>query len=529
MATTKPGDLGSEVPQQDPPDHSGTTEGVLPASQVGAPQEALAVTEPRPDSTSSKPPDTSRSLTDILKAIRTWVWFGAILIAGATFLWSQIPKPPKAIFVVLPNVSDYATTGNVHINDESGSPDPGQGNSVSQDLWRGISVATVRCSHDLDGTCSGCELRVGDTNDELTIEIIAVNDGPDPADTVARIDAFRKKYDCLMILGHETSTAAKAMWRSYYATQDLPVILLGPTNPDITEDDFLSGTNVLLRLLPTDDKQVALVTRIVKGDFAEPKPSTPRSVLIVTDIGNPVYGKYITERLISSLPNDVTLCGTVEVSTTSSLLPNIGRVTRLDPDVIVFVGMADAGQAFIRGLEREWSVATTEGTGVDSSTGVGSGETSAVSEWLKNVELVFTDGCASGKFCDFWNAESRQLWNHTYVITTMPPKQDFSGFDFKPTGKAAILLAKYLIVEAKRAGSVSSSALLAQFKRFRSGTEINISAAAENDKSSKKVGIVPELRILTFDTRGDNQSWPWRVYRRHAGKGFKEISPRKVQ
>lgn len=447
--------------------------------------------------------------TAVLRTVMLWGSFFGILVKGGQFVWESWPRDPKAIFIVLPNITRYAQS-----HERNAAAD-----SVADDFWDGITEGVTR----IDGSYQ-LELKIDSKPPEI-IKIIAIDDGPDPKDTISRISEHRQHYNCLMILGHETSTLAKNVWRDYYKDANIPVLLLGPTNPIITEDDYLSDARVLLRLLPNDSKQIELIASIVSGKYkSEKTEASPRSVLIVTDRGNPVYANYITTKLIQALPKDVQYCGSVEVSTTCSLLPEFDRIQRLGPNVIVFVGMGDAAQAFVQGLERQWCVSNVRKHNSDNDPTATVSFTDghdACTEWLSTVEFVFTDGCASAGFHRFLTNRPRNIGHTDYVISTMPPGDQESmgttlgelrAFNFKPTGKAAILLANHLAYDARRAGSLSAEGILAQARNLR-----NLSKIQAEDPSHPACGnkILPlRLQEFQFDKMGDNVKWGWHVYRR---------------
>lgn len=432
------------------------------------------------------------------------IWIAAIgvLLAVATWLYWQMPRKQKAVFVVLPNISAYAEKKNTSTGNHS----------VSRDLWNGITKGASQLPsgeyHLPLKTTTGASEKV---------QIVPIDDGPDAEDTISRIVRNSDIYEPILLLAHETSTLAKEVWRKHYKEAKIPVILLGPTNPDLTLDDHLSESDVLLRLLPNDDEQISVIAQILGGLYSGDHQQD-HSVLIVMDRGNKLYSEYISKKIISHRPNHVRFVGSVEVAATDCLVPELSRLQRLDPSTILFVGMSEAAQALIESLEREWSIGSN--TTAESSCLMDPGP--ALSAWLSRVELVFTDGCASRSFHDFLLRPERQNWKAIYVVSTMPPAKGATAFNFEPTGIAAILLANYVAYDALIQGRLTASGIFDQFDKYRNGNDFP--AFDQNHPAPVPVDLPEDLQRFKFNMYGDN-NWKWQVYRKmQSEKVFKHIT-----
>jgi len=481
-------------------------------------------------------PWTLKRATALLKDLRVWCGLLVTIVTVAVWMYKNRPTSPKVIFVVLPNVDKHANH----------PPQSEPANSVSGDLWDGIVKGAARGPAPEEQPILKLRKKAEDESGEQSIEIIPIDDGPDPLDTISRIDNHPKLPNCIMLLAHETSTLAKTVWRDYYKKRDkkLPVILLGPTNPDITNDDQRSGSQLLLRLLPNDDKQVALLSNIIGKEVAlVPQPSDPKAgqkalnLFIVTDRDNPVYAKYITSKLITSLRSDVRLCGTAEVATTASLLLDVDRIQHLEPDIIVFVGMAECARAFVQALECEWTLHDGRGPSQQSNSATSGKPDVRPSDpeaayWLRKVALVFTDGCASEAFFSFLkDNDGRQPWRALYLISTVPPPDKPIGLtelDFKPIGKAAILLATHLSYDAWRQdGKITAESILTQFANRRGTKDSPGKEYAAWDQSNftavSDYNLPGSLQSFRFALNGDNELWDWHAYCKKAHAGSKEF------
>lgn len=366
---------------------------------------------------------------------------------------------------------------------------------IAGDLWTGVRTSAReengRLWWDFDDPA-------------LAIEIIRIADGPYAEDTVARIRGKLEKFDCLLVLGHTASTLALRVWRELYSPEKLPVILLGPTTPQITEDDAAKEDKVVLRMLPNDVLQVKRIETLLeeRGDGQD--------ILLVADAGNEVYSRYITEQLIRSASVGQRICGTLSVSLTDSVMTNPARLLALRPSVIVFVGMENTARAFLRGMERDWDIAKE----------TPSLRTKELVAWFEGLQLLFTDGCASTAFHKFLRHESRkERWTELLVLSPMPPPgrageydpnepieiRSENRLDYEPLGRAAAELGKELLRRTLRAdNNLTNSGIVKQMSRLRGGNKVSLTGMPDE---------FPEvLHWVRFDQLGDNDQWSWYHY-----------------
>ncbi|MEQ1904080.1 MAG: hypothetical protein ABL888_07860 [Pirellulaceae bacterium] len=399
---------------------------------------------------------------------------------------------PKCVLVVLPSAEDHLSDlkQNGGIGDES----------VSFDIVKGVKekLQTVATSP------SGLGMNVGGEN----ISFLFVNDGPDPLDTVSRIVDQTKKNEVLLILGHETSTSAKKVWTEYYQLKDTPVVLLGPTNPEITKDDS-ARAKVLLRLMPNDNQQVQRIINVLK----EKSSNKSRSVLLVTDSGNPVYSNYIGERIIDRLPRDCEFCGSVQISSVDSLAPDWGRIVkRHHPDTVIFVGMSQAAKSFLLSLHHEAEADNSRTNQTETTE-----DNSLILDWLENVDFVFTDGCASNGFCSFLK-ESDLTYRNLYVVSTASTTRDdmtLDRFNFEQVGFAAVAFSFRLLTDAKEGSGrslLNTEKVLEEVRRHR--TPPHDIVELSKDTGAFGSNLRSELCQLQFDEQGDNIKWHWNVFRK---------------
>lgn len=452
--------------------------------------------------------------------------------------WFRTPAA-YAVLVVLPDVDTFTQEGSQPTTVQSTRSTQYQSDhTVSKDLWNGIQGI-------ITGENEKPSKEYWFNNNALgRVAVIPISDGPLPENTIARLRdrvkpaSGKATHKCLCILGHETSTLASAVWRDFYRSMDdpVPVILLGPTNPQITRDDAASGHRLLLRLLPNDDLQIALLAKLLESgkelratslDSGEANGSDSRvngpahRVLVVADRDNAMYSTYITKKLVEYESSSVLFCGTYEISVTNSLFADADRIRVLRPDTIVFVGMAPAAQAFVLGLEAEWNAAEeasrpgqVKPTGVSHTT---SKNISVEPHWLTNVNLVFTDGSASAGFCNFLTSSKRKPWANLCVTTTATPSSQLASnpFEFESVGRAAIMLANYLIEQAAESNTTSPSRVL-QVSQARRNVVITLP-----DSFNGYSPDLGSLATLKFDANGDNSTGKWRVYWKSRGSsGF---------
>lgn len=396
---------------------------------------------------------------------------------------------PKCVLVVLPSAEDHL----LDLKENGGKGDE----SVSFDIVKGIKEKL----DPLPSSPSGLGLKIGEEN----INYLFINDGPNHSDTVSRIVDQTKKNDVLLVLGHETSTAAKMVWTEFYQHNEIPVVLLGPTNPTITKDDA-ARAKVLLRLMPNDNQQVARIIDILNEDFEVGQ----RNVLLVTDSGNPIYSNYIGERIIDRLPRNCQFCGSLQVSSVNSLGPDWERIVkRHKPNTVIFVGMSQAAKSFLLSLHHSpANSANADAVPQDEANIIG---------WLKGVDFIFTDGCASNGFCNFLKDSELTFRNFYVVSTASSDRDDFTlgQFNFEQIGYASVAFSYRLLFDSmeRNGGSdLSTSGVLSEL-RLQSTPPLE---RVELDKVPGDISsnLREDLRALQFDVFGDNTEWQWHVFRK---------------
>ena len=154
--------------------------------------------------------------------------------------------------------------------------------------------------------------------------------------------------------------------------------MLGPTTPSITKDAIEAGSRLILRMLPTDDKQVDRIARLVEN--------TPgfRRIVIASDSGNAVYSEYITAQLAENPIVSKRIVSTVEVSPTNVADADFCRLSRYDPDLLIVVGMNATGRMLVQSWEAAMQLGVETGCPFKKN--------------LKDISVIFTDGCASTQF-----------------------------------------------------------------------------------------------------------------------------------
>jgi hypothetical protein len=351
-----------------------------------------------------------------------------------------------------------------------------------------------------------------------------IKDGPTSEDTIRRISNELEQYECLLVIGHETSTLALQVWQGLYSRSDdpIPVLLLGPTNPRITEDDTAKGTNVVLRMLPDDTGQLKLLNEIIQRS-GTPEAKAVHDVLLAVDSSNPVYSEFIAQELVRDTSSGPRICGTLDVSMRRTVLPEYAQVRTLAPRMLVFIGMGEAAIPFVQSLEREWEVAEAIVAAQKdvAKSGVrtpGYEDALATCEWLKKIELVFTDGCASSAFANFLQTRASSKWTGLTVLSPTGPGTGGGRFDYENLGQASHVVAGCLLLDAMiddKNAKIPGEKLVAtdviramqSFRRQpldpKDKRRIDLTCIGVHDNSS---------RYVTFDRTGNNVNWRWHEY-----------------
>lgn len=276
------------------------------------------------------------------------------------------------------------------------------------------------------------------------LHVVWIDDGPTGDATARRFAQQQKLFRPVLVIGHDTSTQALEMSRLVYQPEELPTILLGPTNPRITTDAVLAGRHIFLRLLPNDYKQASKIRDLVAHkDY--------KTVILVVDQDNREYAKFLADQLMSPDLSDARtaipefsrrIVLSLEVSATSTGNIDFVSLQRLRPDAIVVLGMTEASLGFMR-VWRSVLAADSRGTG-----------SATVEEALPRPSLVFSDGCATSRFHEAVAdlLQSSDTWGECFLMSPMrrtsTEKHKSAVVDYEWLGVAATHVVNNLFAEA---------------------------------------------------------------------------------
>lgn len=388
---------------------------------------------------------------------------------------AQAPKP-KAVFVVLPAKE----------TDEPASRDMALGidDVIRQDRFA-VSI------QDPKGTMSVEYIDL--------VEICVANDAEN---TIARIRSEAQTYDCVLVLGHAHSTLAKDVCSQYYVPEGIPVILLGPTNPSITEDfqKRPEPERLILRLLPTDVVQVEKIIEYVEeSDF--------RTILIGWDFANQTYSSYIADAVGARLKRMARERGISRrvypfpVWAKDRATLDFSKLLAYDPDLLIFVGLSPAGEAMIETWERDAAAAGPAATDLTSK-----------------LKVLFTDGCTNREFREF--IVGRSGWGPMVILSPMPQSQTSDPtalLSYRPLGMVAAGLAQRILEDAGKKGTISRRSVarvVDLLARKPTVTTLRIDVAGDT-----RALLPDELRRVNFShaedgssVDGDNREWEYHYY-----------------
>lgn len=289
--------------------------------------------------------------------------------------------------------------------------------------------------------------------------------------------ALRKRLEdenVVLVVGHDSSSTVKELLAKVYRDTGIPLILPAVTNPDLTTVLQKSPTHIL-RLPPTDDRQVVAIRQLVEG-------MNPSSVALMVDNSNETYSSYIASQLIET-GGTIPFVDSIGVGLGyGGFSP--GSFLGSKPDVLVFIGMEVQADIFLRRLRHE-------------RYGVAGGQPPPP---LKLPTLVFTDGVAGELFND---AAKGLLGAGTNIYVTCPlqpsrPKgQMLGGF---PTYKDYAVAARVIIDELISGigkGKASRESIIEQMQKMIE------SKSASTDFGGLKV---------KFDQHGNNVLGLFHVY-----------------
>ena len=156
-------------------------------------------------------------------------------------------------------------------------------------------------------------------------------DWSDLQDAVEIANDIALKRDVLAVIGHGSSSASKIALPVYMSQEPkIPVILVTETNPDLLPRhcDEPEMPCPVLRLSPTDDDQAE--TAVEFSIF-----NKCMSFGVVRDSSNPVYGNYLSDKIVSSLHEwGAAVMMSTESSNVSTAISN--EIT--DIDCFFFIG-----------------------------------------------------------------------------------------------------------------------------------------------------------------------------------------------
>lgn len=345
---------------------------------------------------------------------------------------------------------------------------------------------------------------------EEVVKIIDIPDRENPADTIIDCKLRQQQYECVLVLGHVNSTNAHNLCTQYYEHEGIPVVLLGPTFPEITSGAIRRKKRLFLRLMPVDSVQVDAIAKVIN--------STPRyaRVLIYWDESNKIYSEYIARELTKSLESNAKFSNGAVADhpigpATAKDRPYIKDFERYQPDVVVYVGMTDTAKSLLRGCS----------------------ELSNVQNMEPNTQLrdiIFTDGCTSASFSEY--IRTVRGWNRMILLSPMPPptRAPQRGIiDFKPLGVIAASLAEELMEGAGARGAITRSSVQLQIADRMTQDDDTIrvreprfTSPLEVSRPLMSVGFRGSDLSRTVD--GDNRSWHYYYYgRRKSGEYFSYV------
>ncbi|MCR9245542.1 MAG: ABC transporter substrate-binding protein [bacterium] len=388
------------------------------------------------------------------------------------------PEPTKknAVFLVMPNPRDR--------NQATAGP-----------MIEGF-VSAFGASHRVPFD-RGCDFWLsfgppGRAVNQQRVEIVYVEDREDPGRTVTELRSKLADYNCLLVVGHNDSTAAMHVAGSFYYENRIPVILLGPTNPDLTANAPGDKTTIL-RLLPTDRVQVARLVSVVNGVGRYSR------VLIMQDGTNSRYSKYIADELQMALTARRATSRVVKVADEIDmrLLRVEVQFEQFKPDLLICVGLHPTTRLYLEKIQKASRKLKSQG---------------------HEVDMVFTDGCTAKDFARFM--ASYTGFRRALLFSPMPPAPNghidggIDAVDYRPLGVVAGSLTYLILEEANCFPKLDKDSVVEAMRKFiRRPYSLNLPPFA--DRSAVKVPA--ELMTVNFrggpDTVvGDNQHWRYYIY-----------------
>lgn len=297
---------------------------------------------------------------------------------------------------------------------------------------------------------------------------------PTPEGTANKLRKVLMEENVVLLIHGEMSTTVKALNERLFEAQEfihgdgpIPLILPGVTNPSLNKSPS-AGIFHCLRLPANDDLQIRAIRRLLGPGALQSK-----SAVLVLDKLNPTYAEYIARELLQG--GDLVINNSVGVG-----LSDGGFVPPylLDdkPDTILFIGMEEQANVFLRRLAR--------GSDMNPSGG-------------QTLNLIFTDGVAGDAFPKVAKSVlGGGLKGKARIFVTGPFPTDVPRGveipelpDFRIYGAAARELAKKIVSEVHGRGRVTRRAVLAALQERLDPT-----------KTEKHVGL-----SFNFDRYGDNR------------------------
>lgn len=390
------------------------------------------------------------------------------------------PGHEQVVFVILEDITE---------ENRRKAVGPNRPNKTGIDIFNGIRSVSG----------DGDVLFTNHNGDTVRIEWIV--ESPFPDKTLDRLQDKAEGLEPVLAVGHVTSTTARTACEKWYQREGIPVILVGPTNPEITRDAAERRESVILRLLRTDDYQIMEIISATQTDDS------------------------IVVRLLMDKSFGSRVLATFDITATDARAPEIHSFLKeYRPEALVFVGMTERGIAMVRSLE---NLARVKRRRFGDSARAG-GDT----DDFGGTAFVFTDGCASTEFFQFMLDRKAYLsgtkdrtgvpWRSLTLLSPVPPYTEAGNqrFDYENVGVVAGLLARQLLTDAARGnGNPTRQAVLESLKsKYKRKVSLK-----EPPASFRQT----ELLTLVFDEYGDNSAWAYYQYKLVPSgiKAFKDGSP----
>jgi branched-chain amino acid transport system substrate-binding protein len=219
-------------------------------------------------------------------------------------------------WVVGPKVYKVYVVGNFQTDvvRNTASDPMGPASTAADDIWAKLDA--LRSPGKIDG---------------IPIEFAKVSDSGDPADAERISIDLAGRSDCVLVVGHFSSTQTKAALPAYLrgVTSPIPVILTTETNPDLVPPrTAATDFDPILRLAPTDEDQARTAVA-----FAAKRKANGFWAIQATS--NSVYSSYLTSQFVDRALGE---SDAVLIWTDNTLVPFIKVTESLKMKWIFFAG-----------------------------------------------------------------------------------------------------------------------------------------------------------------------------------------------